>query len=366
MANIKLNTDSLKPRREFKRHAIQPGHNIYRVLPPFGSEELHNNYPYKRWSLAWLVDPQSGRRRPFAVPQFEKDNPDPVTAFTRALADKIERAKTETVTAMIAKGIPQDKAEETVRVKLADANKLVWETRPKSGFFYNACNKAGEVGILELKKTAHDALKAEMYQYIKDYSQDPTALTSERDDSGVWFDFERIGEKGDKNTEYKVKKNQRKMKDADGQIVFRDDREALPEHVAQNYESLGYDIYGLYQAVTREELYAILMFNLREIVKTVPFARVDGFDPDLFDFGAAEAAAEAPVEQPVVVAKTTTVKLAGLAEEEPDFELPVSKAAPTAAKPAPTPATPAKAAPVKAPALAEDDIVAMADSFLNS
>lgn len=373
MANIKLNQDALKPRREFKRHQIQPGHNIFRILPPFGDESVHNNYPYRRWSLAWMVDPQSGRRRPFALPPFEKGNPDPISQYVKLLTEKIDRTKKATIENLVSKGVPQDKAEEKVREKLADASKLVWELRPKNGYFYNACNKAGEVGILELKKTAHDGLKAEMYEYIKDYSQDPTSLCSDPDDSGVWFDIERIGEKGDKDTEYKVKKNQIKRKNEAGKLVFEDDQEPLTEHVVQNYDKLGYDIYGLYQSKTHEELFAILMFNLKDIVANIPVARIEGFDPDQFDFGSADVQQSQPEPEPEVAPTKSRapVKLAGMTEEEDvdvDLSEPTTVAARAAVKTTPK-STPTKAVeqkPTAKPTPSDDDIVAMAESFLNS
>jgi hypothetical protein len=367
MDNIKVNIDALKPRREFKRHQIQPGHNIYRILPAFGSQEVHNNYPFKRWTLAWLNDPTTGRRKPFALPPFEKGNPDPISEYTKLLSEKIEKAKVSAVQALVDKGVSQETAEETIRKKLADVSKLVWEMRPKSSFFYNACNKAGEVGILELKKTAHDALKKSMYEYIKDYSQDPTSLNSQPDDSGVWFNVERIGEKGDKNTEYTVSKNQSKRKNERGVLTFEDDREALSEHVAANYENLGYDIYNLYQTYSHDDLYTILMYNLRPIVESMPFARIEGFDPDKFVFASQTSE---PAEEPVAALVDLEVKAmtpkkpvtVALAESDDDLGVDLS-AIPPAPKPAPAVKTTAAPAPKKEP---EIDIMALADGFLNS
>jgi hypothetical protein len=362
MAQIKLNLDSLKARREFKRHAIQPGHNIYRILPPFGDETVHNNYPYKRWSIVWMTDVQTGRRKPYALPPFEKGSSDPISTYLTLLAKKIEAAKA----VMTERGMTED----VIREKLADLNKLVWELRPKAGFFYNACNKAGEVGILEIKKTAHDALRAEMNQYIKDYSQDPTSLLSLDDDSGVWFDFIRVGEKGDKNTEYSVKKNQTKRKDERGKLIFEDDREALPEHIVQNFDNLGYDVFNLYQPKTNEELMVLLMTNLREIVKTIPAAKVEGFDPDTFDFSSAPVT---PVEQPKAVVPAKPVVKLALKEEAADEmdaifgNTPTVVAKPAAVQPARPVATMAAAPVAKvAPKASDDDIFALADSILNS
>ena len=43
MADIKVNTDALKPTRTWVRHKIKDGVNTYRILPPFGEE--NNGYP---------------------------------------------------------------------------------------------------------------------------------------------------------------------------------------------------------------------------------------------------------------------------------------------------------------------------------
>ena len=367
MAKITINENSLKPRREFKRHPIQPGHNILRILPPFGDETVNSNYPYKRWSLAWFIDPTTGRKKPFALPAYKKDDPDPVSAYTKLLADKLDRVKKTAIDSLINQGVDQVKAEGIVREKLVDASKLVWEIRPKQAFYYNAVNKAGEVGILELKKTAHDALKAEMYQYIKDYSQDPTSLFSEVDDSGLWFDIERVGEKGDKNTEYKVKKNQTKRKNERGILTFEDDREALPDHVVANYATQGYDVYNLYQEKTHEELYAILMFNLKDIVATVPLARIEGFDPDQFDFGVVKQDASKNEEKPIVKGKVP-VKLAMVDEEDLEVDLSVSTAdmPPVEFVPVTKELQLKPTVTLNKQTLSNDDIVAMAESFLNS
>ena len=43
---IKINLDSLKTRREWRRHKVKDGHNVFRILPPFG--EKSNGFPYKK------------------------------------------------------------------------------------------------------------------------------------------------------------------------------------------------------------------------------------------------------------------------------------------------------------------------------
>ena len=354
MSKITINTDSLKTRREIKRFQIQPGSNIYRILPPFGDESVHNNYPYRKWSLVWMHDPETGRKRPFAIP-FVKDVKDPITVYVTLLAATVDRLKK----AMEEKQISEDK----IREKLAGANKLIYEWRPKHTYFYNAANKAGEVGILELKSTAHKAMKLEMFEYIKDYSQDPTSLSSDPDDSGVWFNVIREGEKGDKDTEYKVKKNQTKQKNEQGRLVWVDDQESLSDHIMENFDKLAYDLHSLYKERTYEDLKDILMFNIANVVDDVPLAKLPGYDPaeygiDLKKEEVQEEETEVEVEveepeevKPVVVKAKKPVKLA--IEDGSDEEPVLAPVAP-AKKPAPKKAT-----------AVDEDVFARADSILN-
>ena len=60
-SKIKINLDSLKSRREWKRHKVKDGHNVFRILPPFG--EASNGYPYRKWQIIWgLADLETGRK----------------------------------------------------------------------------------------------------------------------------------------------------------------------------------------------------------------------------------------------------------------------------------------------------------------
>lgn len=335
MANIVINQDSLKTNREFKRHLIQPGSNIYRILPPFGEVSTHNNYPYKKWTLAWMLDPSSGRRKPFAIPYVEK-NGDPVSKFVATLTTFLDNLKKE----LAAKGADEDQ----VRELTSKASDVVWQLRPKTAYYYNAANKAGEVGILELKSTAHQSMKASMDEYIRDYAQDPTSLGDQEDDSGVWLNIKRDGEKGAKDTKYSVQKHQMKVKE-NGKISFVDDREALPDNVIQNYEKLGYDLYNLYQEKTIEELESILRHNIKLLTAEIPLlARVPGYGPSA---KRPAAIVEEPIqddEEPAPAPKPLTkpqgkkpvVLAMDLAEDE-EAPAPVAKPAPKpAAKPAAT------------------------------
>jgi hypothetical protein len=331
MANLKINLDSLKPRKEWKRHDINPGDNVYRVLPPFSEEA--NGYPYRRWVIAWMADPQSGRRRPYASPFSFSEDRCPVSEYAKALEEKRKAAEAELIGAGASK--------EDLKEKLKPYSEVLWQIKPKASFLYNACNKAGEVGLLELRKTAHDELKKQMMQYVTDYGQDPTSLSSDQDDSGVWFKFRREGE--GTNTEYKVVKNQSKKKTPEG-LVFVDDRESLPDTVVEGYDSLGYDLQTIYKRYSYDELKEVLMMNLAEIYEKFPEAVVPGFE--LEDTPSKSAVAKTEhvkvVQKPA--ANKVKIKLDDLDDDKP--------VAPIKGKPS------AKSS--------EDDVFALADEILNT
>ena len=265
-SNLRLNLDSLKERKEWKRHPINQGENIYRVLPPFG--ENSDGYAYRRWVIAWLADPQTGRRRPYASPRsFATDSACPVSEYISLVEKKREALEAS----LKNRGASREDLKEALK-PYAD---VLWTIKPKATYIYNACNKAGEVGLLELKKTAHDAMKKQMMQYVTDYGQDPTSLASEPDDAGIWFKIRRDGE--GTNTEYSVAKNQTKKKTSEG-IVWVDDRDQLPTNVVDNYDSLGYDLTTLYKPHSYEELKEVLMANLANLYAQYPELEVEGFE----------------------------------------------------------------------------------------
>jgi len=341
---LKINQDSLKERKEYKRHKVNQGDNIYRILPPFG--ESANGYPYKAWTLSWLPDPTTGRNRPYASPRSFGEKECPITEYTKALEAKYAQLSDS----MKAKGVD----DATVKERLKGITKLLMNIKPKTSYFYNATNKAGEVGILELKKTAHDGIKKQMMQYITDYGQDPTSLNSDENDSGVWFKVRRDGELT--NTEYSVAKNQTKQK-IGGQLVFVDDRSELPQNIVDSYASLGYDLTTLYKKVSYDELKNALLSALAGVYDSVPEAKILGFDPDS-DLVEVQAA---PVKAQSAPKASVNLKFAADDEEDntPPFEV----------DEAPVVAKTTAAAPTVKKAVSNsdnDDVFQHAMSLLNS
>ncbi len=333
MANIKINLDSLKTRREWKRHKVKDGSNVFRILPPFG--ESSNGYPYRKWQIIWgLIDPESGRARPFAS-SMTSEKKCPVTEYVQALKKKAETLKSQ----LAAAGL----SEEDQKTRLGALNKLISDLNPKTVYIYNAADKSGDVGLLEIKSTAQKKMKAEMAQYIQDYNQDPTSLNSEDTDSGVWFNITRQGLGRD--TEYDVKKMQIKSKNpATGKISFEDDRSPLPDAVVENYNNLAYDLSAVYQVKTYEQLSEILEANMASLIEACP-------DADLSSETVAvvkPAAATAKTTAKPAGTKPVTLKMDDVEDEE-------EAVATTASRPS-----------VKTTQAVDDDFLAEADALLNS
>lgn len=321
MAKITISTDALKPRKEWKRHKITAGDNIHRILPPWGDLETHKNVPFKKWSVIWgLTDPESGRMRPVNSPSNSEERKCPVYDYLDLLTQKAELLKEQ----FKAQGLSDDQIKE----QLAGVNKVLWEIKPKTTYAYNAVDQSGTVGILEIKTTAHKAMKKKMMEYINVYSQDPTTLSSEIDDGGIWFNITREGER--KDTKYDVIFNQTREKDEQGRLVSIDDRSPLPKNVVDNYEELGYNLHTLYKTPTYDELKQILILNLAEMAKDCPHLLIDGFTTANLT-----APVAAPVAEPVAapVAQSAGVpqgkKPVAISMGEPDEDAPIATASVT-------------------------------------
>lgn len=350
MGRIVINQDSLKSRREWKRHKIQDGNNVFRILPPFGDVSVHNNYPYRKWSTAWLVDPKSGRRRPFATPQTDGGEC-PVREYNEALTKFIDKTKAQ----LEVKGITGDK----LKKRLESLRKVQWETRVGHSYAYNATDKSGEVGLLELKTTAHQGVKKCMATYIKEYGQDPTTLESDlTENAGVWLNILKEG--SGKDTEYSVSFSQLRKKTADGEVIKVDDRSPLSDNIVENYDDLAYDLNTVYVRKTYDEMKEILLFNLAIYADETPECVLDGYSVDGIDVSVADEddndVAEAAVEE-VAPAKKAKPQV-NLNLDDDDDDMP-------AAKPAAKKVAPAAAPAVKSRTAKEDiDYMAMADDIL--
>ena len=190
-----------------------------------------------------------------------------------------------------------------------------------------------------------------MHGYVQDYGQDPTSLNSQKDDSGVWFNFSRTGTGLD--TEYKVEKAQTK-RNVDGDIMFVDDRDSLPQNIVQDYENLGYDLFSIYKEKSYDEMKQLFLYNLKAIVEKEPYFAVPGFDnfDDLGETSQAQATtASAQTDIQKGNAANITTKFGAADDDDDDVE--------ERAKPA------VEINQVATPQ-SNDEILAAADDILNS
>jgi hypothetical protein len=266
MAKITINMDSLKSGRDYVRHKINDGSNIYRILPPHGDTSVHNNYPYRRWSTVWLNDPKTNKPRPFATPLMDgKDCP--IKEYGDALTARIEQIKNKLTS--------EGYSDSEIKTELEGLRKIQWSLKVNYTYVYNACDQAGTVGILELKPTAHKSMKKMMNLFITENSQDPTTLGASSDEYGVWFNILKEGQK--KDTEYSVAFHQTKEK-RDGRLVKIDDTSPLPDNVIENYDSLAYDLNAVYTRKTYADLKTLLLYNLSLVAQDVPEAILPGYE----------------------------------------------------------------------------------------
>lgn len=315
---IKLNMDSLKASKEWLRHKVKSGSNIFRILPPFGDSS--NGYPYRKWQIIWgFTDPTSGRVRPYAS-SLMSEKRDPVVEFVEGLRARLDQMEGEL------KGRGLDDKSVQKHPKFARFAKFIRDISPKTIYLYNAADKAGIVGLLELKSTAHKDMKACMNEYIRDYNQDPTSLNSADDDSGVWFNVKRTGEGFD--TEYKVEKVQNKQK-VGNTMSFVDDRSALPEALVQNYDNLAYDLGSVYKVMSYDDLNEILQANLDTFYKVCPEA--DLTVPVNLDSDDDDAPVVAPPKAAAKPAGKVALKLQDTDDEEVVPKASAKKVAPISA-----------------------------------
>lgn len=345
MAKLTINKLALQERKEVVRHKINDGSNVFRILPPIGEES--NGYPYRRWVISWMFDPATGRKRPYAsLRSFNESCP--IDDYTTEVKQRIEDLSQQ----MSADGA----SKEEIKEKLKPITTLLQDLTPKPSFFYNAVSKDGKVGLLEIKKTAHDSLKKKMLEYIEKFDMDPTSVNSDKGDSGVWFNIIREGQM--MSTKYSVELDRVATKDADGEIVERMNRSPLPANVISSYESSAHNLMTIYRKIEKEELKEVLLVNIADLASKFKVLRVKGFDTSSV---MGLSIGEKPVEAEPTLVKTPKVEV--IEESKPAPKKPMPKFDDEddvpLVKPTPKPAPKAVKPPVD-----EDDLFAYADSLL--
>ena len=307
--SIDLNIEDMESSTstQLQRFKLTEGTHILRILPPFGTN--HNNMASQEVNLHWGFIASNGQVKPICC-SYKFDGYCPICARAKELEVLAQRAK--------ATG-----DEEGEKQNNADSQKL----RNRRTFLYNAANKEGTVGILELTKTTHDELIKLFKEYISKYDLNPTSLTD-----GVWFQITREGKS--LKTKYFVKFNKTTAK-IDGELIEKLDRTPLAENILNNYEKLAIDIHTLYKPTTAADLKKILEgAPVDEIIKKQPKAT-----------------------KPAVTAKPAIIE-----DDTPPWEVEATPVVTTkAAAPKPTPVVTAAPKPQPKPVVtaSEDDWTAL-------
>ena len=232
-ANEEINLDGMQlgNKREINRFKITEGSHVYRILPPFGTD--HQKKASKQIQVHWGFVKKDGSPSPVAC-SYPTEGFCPVCDRVRELEAMAEKAKLLNNT-------------EEAESLLKEASSI----KVRRTYLLNASNKNGEIGMLEITKTAHDQMIELMREYLNKYGRNPTSLKD-----GCWFVFSRSG-KGFK-TEYKVAISKIMVTLEDGDQVEKIDKTPLAQNIVDNYEQLAYDIHAMYKPCKSVDLQRIL------------------------------------------------------------------------------------------------------------
>lgn len=251
-----LNADAAIPSssggsKEFKNHKIASGDNIYRIMPPFGTN--NGGSPFAEIYLHWFQDP-SGRNRPLSCakkierycPVCESAN-EVYKRLEVVLNDYKDEAGKVNFKALAMND--EDNAKSKNLRAQFDALKA------QRGFYYNAMDSSGTIGVLRLPKTAAEALGEKIRDGINVLGMsNPLSLRN-----GVLFNIvQKKTGKDKRDVEYSVD-FVRESKDTPEGIVQIIKKSAVPDNVIANFEKLAYDIHAMYPARTSQELKRVMM-----------------------------------------------------------------------------------------------------------
>jgi hypothetical protein len=228
-----------------RRERIKDGVSCYRILPPFGTN--HGGSLFHKYTMHWGFIGNNGKERSVGC-SYPHEGFCPVCAQVRQAEDELKRAE--------ANGNDSSAKE---------LKEYISKFRARRFWLYNAVTSDGRVVMLELGKTAHDALAKKILEACrrKVGAFDPVSL-----ESGVWFEFTRTGKMFD--TEYSVDFKKTSVTLEDGSVADKPDRSPLPpELLAQireelknsgevQYGSLMQDIHTAHDPVTAIELKKML------------------------------------------------------------------------------------------------------------
>lgn len=158
------------------RFYLQPGSNLYRILPPAHSLSTENKIA-QYWSIIWLTAP-NGKKYP--VPSILKKGKNGEVLVRDPLIEKIE-----SIAEMIKKATAINDIGAVQTLK-----EMQSKIYNKKFYALNAMNINGEVGVLHLPYTAYQSLQNKLKELFNN-GIDPIGIGP---DKGLFFDFKRTSD----------------------------------------------------------------------------------------------------------------------------------------------------------------------------
>jgi hypothetical protein len=236
--------------RDFNNFKLVDGANIYRILPPFGTG--HNGVWFAEWYLHWGFQNENGSNVPLACSYRTDERYCPICEEANEIRAKMDA---------LVKDYTTDKKTDWEAVPPAIQEKY-YELRPswndikaQRGYYYNALNQANEVGILRLTPKTGKALNEKIKEAYNKKSIHALSLTK-----GIFFNIyrKRTGKRAF-DVEYSVDFFREEVEIEGHGVVEKIREAAVPETIAQNFESLAYDIHKMYTLRTAAELKKIML-----------------------------------------------------------------------------------------------------------
>lgn len=163
-----------------KHEKIKDGNNIYRILPPLGSQAA-KGFWNKYVKVEWGYKDSKGNLRPFQ--DVRKVN------FKSKMVEVESAAHLfrEKLDAQFKAQVEQFKAGQLTKEQLEQAKKYKESFNLDKKYYMNAINMAGEIVVLKIGQKALDGLKAEIKK-LQERGIDPLSV-----DNGRFFNFYREG-----------------------------------------------------------------------------------------------------------------------------------------------------------------------------
>ena len=243
--------------RPFNNFKLAEGRNTFRILPPFGTD--NKGVWFHEWYLHWGFMDANGNRKPLACSYRGPERFCPICEQAREIRNTMDAMVADyTVEEDGRKKTNWDSIPDNVKAKHKELRDKWGAIRANRRYFYNAVDRAGDVGILQLTAKTGDALNAEIKVAVQQKNFNPLSL---RD--GCFFDIIKT-KTGPLpiNVEYSVKFNYKtqEVTTPGGEVVTADviERGSVSAALLENFEELAYDIHVLYPTRSAAELQAIL------------------------------------------------------------------------------------------------------------